>query len=116
MKLIKPKKIRKCDRKLIRYEYTVLFRNRELFYLFTTFGFWTSLLTPRYSQASFQSKIIKTCFKGVPLVIKDCCSYYGMEDSRTCGQIIKFTADKWKVDSVEELLKTCKTNIRTFNE
>ena len=31
-----------------------------------TFGFWTSLLTPRYSQASFQSKIIKTCFKGVP--------------------------------------------------
>ena len=66
MKLIKPKKIRKCDRKLIRYEYTVLFWNRELFYLFTTFGFWTSLLTPRYSQASFQSKIIKTCFKGVP--------------------------------------------------
>lgn len=31
-----------------------------------TFGFWTSLLTPRYSQASFQSKIIKTCFKTVP--------------------------------------------------
>ena len=31
-----------------------------------TFGFWTSLLTPRYSQASFQSKIIKTCFKCVP--------------------------------------------------
>ena len=31
-----------------------------------TFGFWTSFLTPRYSQASFQSKIIKTCFRGVP--------------------------------------------------
>ena len=31
-----------------------------------TFGFWTSLLTPRYSQASFQSKIIKTCFRSVP--------------------------------------------------
>lgn len=30
-----------------------------------TFGFWTSLLTPRYSQAAFQSKIIKTCFRGV---------------------------------------------------
>ena len=28
-----------------------------------TFGFWTSLLTPRYSQASFQSKIIKTVSK-----------------------------------------------------
>lgn len=92
-------------------------------------------------------------------VIKDCCSYYGMEipkldyfdsliiakktwpeldshkltqlgeyfgieylahdaleDSKTCGQIIKFAAEKWKVDSVEELLKTCKTTIRTFNE
>ena len=31
-----------------------------------TFGFWTSLLTPRYSQAAFQSKIIKACFKTVP--------------------------------------------------
>ena len=31
-----------------------------------TFGFWTSLLTPRYSQSSFQSKIIKACFKSVP--------------------------------------------------
>ena len=31
-----------------------------------TFGFWTSLLTPRYSQAAFQSKIIKNCFKKVP--------------------------------------------------
>ena len=32
-----------------------------------TFGFWTSLLTPRYSQASFQSKIIKSCFNTVPV-------------------------------------------------
>ena len=92
-------------------------------------------------------------------VIKDCCSYYGMEvpkleyfdsliiakktwpeldshkltqlgeyfgieylahdaleDSRTCGQIIKFAAEKWGVHSVEELLKACKTNMRSFNE
>lgn len=31
-----------------------------------TFSFWTSFLTPRYSQSSFQSKIIKTYFRGVP--------------------------------------------------
>ena len=36
-----------------------------------TFGFWTSFLTPRYSQASFQSKIIKTCFRGVPAAQKN---------------------------------------------
>lgn len=39
-----------------------------------------------------------------------------LEDSRTCGQIIKFAAEKWGVNSVEELFKACKTNIRTFNE
>lgn len=39
-----------------------------------------------------------------------------LEDSRTCGQIIKFAAEKWGVNSLEELLKACKTNIRTFNE
>ena len=31
-------------------------------------------------------------------------------------RLLSYAADKWKVDSVEELLKTCKTNIRTFNE
>ena len=36
-----------------------------------TFSFWTSFLTPRYSQASFQSKIIKTCFRGVPAAQKN---------------------------------------------
>ena len=31
-----------------------------------TLGFWTSFLTTRYSQYSFQSVIIKKCFKNVP--------------------------------------------------
>lgn len=37
-----------------------------------------------------------------------------LEDSRTCGQIIKFAADKWGVNSIEELLKSCKTELRSF--
>ena len=37
-----------------------------------------------------------------------------LEDSRTCGQLIKLAADKWGVSSVEELLKACKTSIRAF--
>ena len=37
-----------------------------------------------------------------------------LEDSRTCGQIIKPAADKWGVSSVEELLKACGSPIRAF--
>ena len=37
-----------------------------------------------------------------------------LEDSRTCGQIIKFAADKWGVNCIEELIKSCKTELRTF--
>ncbi|MCR5765879.1 MAG: 3'-5' exonuclease [Treponema sp.] len=37
-----------------------------------------------------------------------------LEDSRTCGKIISFAANKWKVNSIEELLKACNTNIRSF--
>ena len=37
-----------------------------------------------------------------------------LEDSRTCGQLIKLTAEKWGVNSVEELLKACGSQIRTF--
>lgn len=32
-----------------------------------------------------------------------------LEDSRTCGQLIKLAAEKWGVNSVEELLKACGT-------
>lgn len=39
-----------------------------------------------------------------------------LEDSRTCGQIIKFAADKWGVNSIEELLKNCNITIRNLNE
>ena len=31
-----------------------------------TLGFWTSFLTPKYSQKAFQPLIIKKCFKSVP--------------------------------------------------
>ena len=37
-----------------------------------------------------------------------------LEDSRTCGQLIKLAAEKWGVNSVEELLKACGSQIRTF--
>lgn len=37
-----------------------------------------------------------------------------LEDSRVCGQIIKIAADKWGVNSVEELLSACKIEIRSF--
>ena len=37
-----------------------------------------------------------------------------LEDSRSCGQIIKLAADKWGVNSVEELLKACDSQINTF--
>lgn len=32
-----------------------------------------------------------------------------LEDSRTCGKLIKIAADKWGVNSVEDLLKACRT-------
>lgn len=44
----------------------------------------------------------------------DYLAHDALEDSRTCGQIIKFTADKWGVNSIEELLKSCKTELRSF--
>ena len=37
-----------------------------------------------------------------------------LEDSRTCGQIIKLAADKWGVTSVEALLEACGTKVRRF--
>ena len=37
-----------------------------------------------------------------------------LEDSRTCGQIIKLAADKWGVTSVEALLEACRTSVRRF--
>ena len=39
-----------------------------------------------------------------------------LEDSRTCGQIIKLAADKWGVNSVEELVAKCGMEIeKLFN-
>ena len=35
-----------------------------------------------------------------------------LEDSRTCGQIIKLAADKWGVTTIEDLLKSCKTELK----
>ena len=35
-----------------------------------------------------------------------------LEDSKTCGQIIKLAADKWGVQSVEELVKACNLEIK----
>lgn len=32
-----------------------------------------------------------------------------LKDSRTCGQLIKLAAEKWGLNSVEELLKACGT-------
>lgn len=37
-----------------------------------------------------------------------------LEDSRTCGQIIKFAADKWGVNSIKKLLDCCETKICSF--
>ena len=37
-----------------------------------------------------------------------------LEDSRTCGKLIKIAANKWGVNSVEDLLKACKTQVGTF--
>ncbi len=37
-----------------------------------------------------------------------------LEDSRTCGQLIKIAADKWGVNSVEDLLKACRTQVGAF--
>lgn len=120
---------------------------------------WDTMVMPFINQTPGIPLVAHNGYMFDMPVIKDCCSYYGMEipkldyfdsliiakktwpeldshkltqlgeyfgieylahdaleDSKTCGQIIKFAAEKWKVDSVEELLKTCKTTIRTFNE
>ena len=44
----------------------------------------------------------------------DYLAHDALEDSRTCGQIINKAAKKWKVNSIEELLKSCKTELRSF--
>ncbi len=35
-----------------------------------------------------------------------------LEDSRTCGKLIKIAADEWGVKSVQELLEACGTRVR----
>ncbi len=48
-------------------------------------------------------------------VIRSCCEYFGieylahdaLEDSRTCGLIVKLAADKWGVDNMNELVQAC---------
>lgn len=35
-----------------------------------------------------------------------------LEDSRTCGQIVKIAADKWGVSTVEDLVKKCRLEIK----
>ncbi len=118
---------------------------------------WDTMVMPFINQTPGIPLVAHNGYMFDMPVIKDCCSYYGMEipkldyfdsliiakktwpeldshkltqlgeyfgieylahdaleDSKTCGQIIKFAAEKWKVDSVEELLKACKTNMRTF--
>ena len=42
----------------------------------------------------------------------DYLAHDALEDSRTCGKIVKFSADKWGVSSVDELLKCCKAQRR----
>ena len=37
-----------------------------------------------------------------------------LEDSRVCGKLVKIAADKWGVNSVEELLKACQTSAGSF--
>ena len=37
-----------------------------------------------------------------------------LEDSRVCGQLVKIAADKWEVNSVEDLVKACQTSVRSF--
>ena len=39
-----------------------------------------------------------------------------LEDSRTCGKLIKIAADEWGVNSVPELLQACKTSTRSFDQ
>ena len=54
--------------------------------------------------------------------LKELGAYFGidylahdaLEDSRTCGQLIKLAADKWSVNSVDELLNACKTSTKKF--
>ena len=44
----------------------------------------------------------------------DYLAHDALEDSRTCGQIIKFASEKYNVNSVEELLSACCSSIRTL--
>lgn len=44
----------------------------------------------------------------------DYLAHDALEDSRTCGQLIKLAADKWSVNSVDELLNACKTSTKKF--
>lgn len=37
-----------------------------------------------------------------------------LEDSRTCGEIVRLAAEKHGVKSVKELLKACKLGVRTL--
>jgi len=44
----------------------------------------------------------------------DYLAHYALEDSRTCGQIIKNAAEKWKVNSITELLQKCNQKLLTL--
>ena len=44
----------------------------------------------------------------------DYLAHDALEDSRTCGQIIKYAAEKWEVTSISDLLQKCNQKILTL--
>ncbi len=75
------------------------------------FGYFDSLIVARKTWPKLRSH--KLTDLGAHFNI-EYLAHDALEDSRTCGQIIKLAADEWGVNSVEELLQACGTRLRRF--
>ena len=74
------------------------------------FDYFDSLIIARKTWPKISHKLTDLgAYFGIEYLAHD-----ALEDSRTCGKVIKLAADKWGVNSVKELLRVCGTSARTF--
>ena len=71
--------------------------------------FFDSLLIARKTWPELESHRLTDLGKQLKITYN---AHDALEDSRTCGQVIKLAADKWEVNSVEELVEKCGLNIQ----
>lgn len=76
-----------------------------------SFSYFDSLLIARKTWPEAESHRLTELGKDFEIKYL---AHDALEDSRTCGQILKLAADKWGVNSVDELVKKCELEIKTL--